>query len=97
MLSNYLNVAGESKDRLDLLIALADKKIEERKIEKEKDTLGVSYSKMLMTYADSSDKWLMGIGYFMAIATGMAMPSFVFLFGNITNSFGGDAIEAIEK
>jgi len=41
-----------------------------------------------LTYADKKDKFLIGIGYFMSIATGLAMPSFVFLFGDIINGFG---------
>ena len=43
-----------------------------------------------MTFADQKDKILMTIGYFFAIATGLAMPSFVFLFGNVINTFGDD-------
>ena len=55
------------------------------------------YSKILLTYADSTDKWLMAFGYFMSIATGIAMPSFVFIFGDIINSFGGDALSSIKS
>ena len=53
---------------------------------------------MLFTYADSKDRWLIYIGYFTAMATGAAMPSFVFIFGDIANSFGvGDSgISAIK-
>jgi ATP-binding cassette subfamily B (MDR/TAP) protein 1 len=32
----------------------------------------------------------MNVGYFFAVITGLAMPSFVFLFGNIINSYGPD-------
>lgn len=42
----------------------------------------------------------MFLGYFMSIATGIAMPSFVFIFGDIINSFGGSgssALDAIKK
>jgi hypothetical protein len=48
----------------------------------------VSYFKILLTYADGVDKFLMCMGYFMAIATGVGLPSFVFLFGNIVDEFG---------
>jgi ATP-binding cassette, subfamily B (MDR/TAP), member 1 len=32
----------------------------------------------------------MCLGYFMAITTGVGLPSFVFLFGDIVDEFGGD-------
>ena len=32
----------------------------------------------------------MGLGYFMAILTGLGLPSFVFLFGDVVDSFGGN-------
>ena len=32
----------------------------------------------------------MAIGFTCAIITGLGLPSFVFLFGNIVNSFGAD-------
>lgn len=53
-----------------------------------------------MTYADSTDKTLIRIGYLAAIITGLAMPSFVFIFGDIINSFGGTentGLDAIKK
>ena len=48
----------------------------------------VPYSKILLTYADSTDKTLMALGYFTAIITGLGLPSFVFLFGDIIDDFG---------
>jgi ATP-binding cassette subfamily B (MDR/TAP) protein 1 len=71
-----------------------DKKIQERENEKLKNTQVVPYSKILLTYADSKDKMLIAFGYFMAIATGVALPSFVFIFGDIINSFGGSDQDA---
>ena len=40
----------------------------------------------------------MTAGYFMAIITGLGLPSFVFLFGNIINSFASstDIVSAIK-
>ena len=45
-----------------------------------------------MTYADKDDKILIGFGYFMSIITGLGLPSFVFFFGDIINTFAGDNI-----
>ena len=39
---------------------------------------------------DKTDKTLMTLGYLTAILTGMALPSFVFLFGDVVDSFGKD-------
>jgi len=33
----------------------------------------------------------MGLGYFTAVITGLGLPSFVFLFGDLTDAFGKDA------
>jgi hypothetical protein len=46
------------------------------------------YSKILLTFADGKDKLLITLGYFTAIATGAGLPSFVFIFGDIVNTFG---------
>jgi len=39
----------------------------------------------------------MGLGYFTAIVTGLGMPSFVFLFGDIVDKFGsnGNIVDAV--
>ena len=47
----------------------------------------VSYGKILWTYADGTDKFMIFIGYIMAIATGLGLPSFSYFFGDITNDF----------
>lgn len=47
------------------------------------------YSKILLTFADQTDKILIACGYVTAIVTGLGLPSFVFLFGDIVDSFGG--------
>lgn len=45
------------------------------------------YKKILLTYADQQDKLFIAVGYFTAILTGLGLPSFVFLWGNIVNGF----------
>lgn len=77
------------------MVKLIEKKIDDDKKDKALKSQGIPYSKMLLTYADSYDKLLIFLGYFTAIVTGMAMPSFVFIFGNVINSFGDDATKAI--
>ena len=62
------------------------------KLEKEKAALAaeqetVPYSKILMTFADGTDKILMSFGYFFAVVTGLGVPSFTFLFGDIVVNF----------
>ena len=46
----------------------------------------ISYSK-LYTFAERKDKILMAFGWMSACITGCGMPSFVFLIGNIIDSF----------
>lgn len=46
----------------------------------------VPYSK-LYQFASTSDKFLMYTGWFAAMVTGCGMPSFVFLIGNVIDSF----------
>jgi ATP-binding cassette, subfamily B (MDR/TAP), member 1 len=48
----------------------------------------VGYGKILFTQADGTDKFLMWSGYFFAVVTGLGIPSFTFLFGDIINDFG---------
>jgi ATP-binding cassette subfamily B (MDR/TAP) protein 1 len=57
----------------------------------------VSYSKILLTQADRFDKLLMGLGYVTSAITGIGLPSFVFLFGDIVDDFGknGNIVEVI--
>jgi hypothetical protein len=66
--------------------------LEAQKVEKVKKAETVKYSKLLMTYADGTDKFLMSLGYLMSILTGFGMPSFVFLMGGVTNSFAGNDV-----
>ena len=45
------------------------------------------YKKILMTYADRTDKILICLGYFFAILTGLGIPSFTFLMGDVVVNF----------
>jgi hypothetical protein len=56
----------------------------------------VSYGKILLTYADGTDKLLMGLGYFFSILTGIGLPSFSYLFGNIFNDFTDPDVSIVE-
>jgi len=40
-----------------------------------------------MTYADRTDKILICLGYFFAIVTGLGIPSFTFLMGDVVVNF----------
>lgn len=88
---------GISEDRLDQLIYQVNQRIDEKKGNKKTKEETVPYSKILLTYADRTDKILISLGYFTSIITGLGLPSFVFLFGDIVDDFGAkqDIIEAI--
>ena len=51
----------------------------------------------MLTFADGKDKALITFGYFTAIATGAGLPSFVFLFGDIVNTFGPSTDDIVSK
>lgn len=55
----------------------------------------VPYSKILLTFADRKDKCLMTCGYLSAIIAGIGLPSFVFLFGDIVDSFGPTSTDIV--
>lgn len=52
----------------------------------------VPYSK-LYTFANTSDRLLMAIGIVSSTIMGFGMPSFVFLIGEILDSFGAAAVD----
>jgi ATP-binding cassette, subfamily B (MDR/TAP), member 1 len=89
--------AGITNDRLDQLIYQVNQRIEDKKGNKKAKQETVPYSKILLTYADRTDKVLMTLGYLTSIITGLGLPSFVFLFGDIVDDFGSkfDIVEAI--
>lgn len=80
---------GEEKpvDPIQKLIEVAKEKIKKDQEATKAASDAVPYSKILLTYADGTDKVLMGFGYFFAIVTGLGIPSFTFLFGDIVVNF----------
>jgi len=84
-------------EHIEDLLEKVDKRITTHKKEKEESTTTIAYSKILLTYADGTDKFLISLGYFMSISTGIIMPSFVFIFGDIINQFGDAAIDSINQ
>ena len=49
----------------------------------------VPYGKLVWTLADSTDRLLFIFGLISAALCGLGLPSFVFLFGDIADSFEG--------
>ena len=75
------------------------KKTTEYEDEQKKKQETVSYSKILLTFADGTDIAYLTVGWIASIVTGVAMPSFVFLFGNIVDDYASadDLVHAISK
>lgn len=67
------------------LLSQVDTKIRER--EAQKNPPMVPYRKILLTFADKTDRMFLIIGFCSAIICGLGLPSFVFLFGDIADSF----------
>jgi isocitrate dehydrogenase kinase/phosphatase len=57
------------------------------------DTGTVPYSQLLLKLADSTDKMFMAVGFTTAILCGLGLPSFVFLFGDIADSFADQDVD----
>jgi predicted RND superfamily exporter protein len=59
----------------------------------------VNYSKLYWTLADDGDKAFFVIGIISAVLSGLGLPSFVFLFGDIADSFakGNDTKDILER
>jgi len=76
-------------EKTDQLIVQVENRLEETELEKQKSSETTSLKKLLLTHADRQDKILMTIGFTIAILNGFALPSFVFIFGDIIDSFGG--------
>ena len=49
----------------------------------------VAYGKLMWTQADQSDKFYLIVGLTSAALCGLGLPSFVFLFGDIADTFEG--------
>ena len=54
-------------------------------------------AKQFFMFADGTDKALLTVGIIGAFLMGSALPSFGFLFGEVTDSFTGDPQELLEK
>ena len=70
-----------------------DEKIENTKIgDDEEESVDMSeampYFKMLLTYADGSDKCYLAIGWSLAMLTGAGLPAFSVLFGDLVDGTG---------
>ena len=70
--------------------------IEKFEKEEEKEKENVPYSKILLTYANRTDKILMVIGYFFAIASGLGTPSFAYLLGDVMVNFTDPNLDLIK-
>ena len=87
---------SDSFDLTNQLVTQCKARIEAANLEKEAATEQVPYSKLLMTYADGTDKLLMVGGFFFSFCTGAGMPSMVFLFGDIINTFQDGSTTMVE-
>ena len=100
--SNSHNTKGDDKG-IEKLLKQIDVKISDEKEGKNKPM--VPFSKLLWSQADRADKTYIVLGFISATLCGFGLPSFVFLFGNIADSFGGqlnpdavlDAITGVSK
>ena len=68
----------------------------EQPAEKERSQEQAPYGQILTTFADRGDKTLIALGYTTAIVTGLGLPSFVFIFGDIINSFGPNSKNVVD-
>ncbi|CDW86367.1 abc transporter [Stylonychia lemnae] len=85
------------KEEIRQLIDQVNIKTKTLKQEKKAKTDLAPYLKILLTYADKNDKILIAFGYIFSILTGVCLPSLVFLFGDIVNSFtDGKILEGIK-
>mmetsp|Transcript_10621 Transcript_10621/g.17848 ORF Transcript_10621/g.17848 Transcript_10621/m.17848 type:complete len:339 (+) Transcript_10621:8-1024(+) len=91
---------GGKEDKVDTIIRTAESKIVAEGDETQSIDDSVPYSK-LYSLATGSDKVLLYVGWVAAVITGLGLPSFVFLFGDVVDSFGPtvtpeEALEEIE-
>eukprot|EP00347_Sterkiella_histriomuscorum_P022139 403331544 len=87
---------SDKKDIMNQLTHQCKGRIEAANLEKGAATEQVPYSKLLMTYADRTDKLLMISGYICSFTTGAGMPVMVFLMGDIINTFQGGQLTMVE-
>eukprot|EP00347_Sterkiella_histriomuscorum_P015933 403355132 len=87
---------SDKQDIIKQLLSQSRGRIEAANLAKEAATEQVPYSKLLMTYADRTDKFLMAGGFICSFATGAGMPSMVFLMGDIINTFQDGSTSVVE-
>lgn len=66
------------------------KDITKKKTSMSKTEHSVSYRKMLFTFANKRDKFLISLGFMFAILCGIGMPSQLLLYADIIDSFAQD-------
>ena len=81
------NRQGANSEKTEQLLAEINLRVKNLREERQAKKEQASYSKILLTYADSTDKMLIIGGYSMSIITGLGLPSFVFIWGDIVNSY----------
>lgn len=84
---NFTPKRVDKKSDINKLIQNVDIKIQEDRDGKNKPM--VPFSKLVWTLADRQDKFLFVGGMTSSILCGLGLPSFVFLFGDIADSFEG--------
>lgn len=75
------------KDKLMKILAKTDEFIQDEKDGKNKPM--VTYAKLIWTLSDKQDKTYFILGLISSALCGLGLPSFVFLFGDIADSFEG--------
>lgn len=81
---------------MDTLVNKADKTIDDFEKQEEKDKETAPYTKILLTYADRTDRVLLFLGYFFSFASGIGMPSFSYLLGDVMVNFTDPNIDLLE-
>ena len=84
---NFTPKRVDKKSDINKLIQNVDIKIQDDRDGKNKPM--VPFSKLVWTLADQKDKFMFVGGMTSSILCGLGLPSFVFLFGDIADSFEG--------
>ena len=88
--SMYQSELVETKEikaeRVEILLRQIESTLARESTESKELGPAVAYSK-LYTFANGSEKAIMFIGWIFAGITGLGMPSFAFIFGDILNAF----------
>lgn len=86
------------ESRTEILLRQVESTIARDSSDKKDIGPACAYSK-LYSLASTKEKTLMYIGWICAAITGLGMPSFAFLMGDIINAFGpgGDLVATVRK